>query len=303
MVVVSVVMATYKRIEYLHEAIQSVLDQTFTDFEFIITNDQDGPLIDKVGKTIEEFSKADHRIITDIKFEKRNVAKAWNDALRLTSGKYIAIIGSDDLWEKEKLDEQIKVLESNRDSLVWTDASIINVRGEKMKTSFSKMYASENNSKECNNLTYENYIPSQSIIFDADLVRSIKFNEEIPFYCDYIFLLEASHRVKFIHMKKELVRYRLHGGNLTLSQKEEWKRQLVMLENLIVERYQLCEKAMVIIWARVHIFSNPGVNIIQRIKNIVNLSIKHPFIFYSYIICSFKHQLYYSRMVKEAIYS
>lgn len=301
MVVVSVIMATYKRIEYLREAIQSVLNQNFTDFEFIITNDQDDISIDQVGKTINEFSKVDHRIIADIKIEKRNIAKAWNDALCLASGKYTAIIGSDDVWEPEKLDEQLRVLRSNKDSLVWTDASIINPRGEKVKTSFSEMYASEKNFKECNNLTYENYIPSQSIIFDSDLGKSIKFNEEIPFFCDYIFLLEAYHRVKFIHIKKELVRYRIHGGNLTLNRKEEWKRQMLMLENLIMRRYKLCKKAKVILLARVNIFLFTEINIILMIKNIVNLSIKHPIIFSSYIIYSFKHRMYYTKMVRGAI--
>lgn len=301
MVVVSVIMATYKRIEYLREAVQSVLNQTFTDFEFIITNDQDDINIDQVGKTINEFSKVDNRIIADIKIENRNVAKAWNDALCLASGKYIAIIGSDDVWETDKLDEQLRVLRSNKGSLVWTDASIINFRGQKMKTSFSEMYASEKNFKECNNLTYENYIPSQSIIFDAYLGKSIKFNEEIPFFCDYIFLLEAYHRVKFIHIKKELVRYRLHGGNLTLNQKAEWKRQTIMLENLIIERFQLCKKAKVIVLARINIFFGTEFNILQRIRNFVNLSIKHPFIFYSYIIYSFKHHIYYTKMVRGAI--
>lgn len=301
MVVVSVIMATYKRIEYLREAIQSVLNQTFTDFEFIITNDQDDIYIDEVGKTIKEFSKVDHRIIADIKIEHRNVGKAWNDALCLASAKYIAIIGSDDVWEPEKLEEQLSVLRDNKDSLVWTDASIIDIRGKKMKTSFSEMYAREQNFNECNNLTYENYIPSQSIIFDAELGKSIKFNEEIPFFCDYIFLLEAYHRVKFIHMKRELVQYRIHGGNLTLNRREEWKRQMLMLENLIVRRYTLCKKAEVILWARINIFLFTEINIIPMIKNVVNLSIKHPIIFYSYIIYSFKHRMYYAKMVRGAI--
>lgn len=229
MIEVSVIMATYKRVEYLREAIQSVLDQTFEEFEFIITNDQEGTNIDQVGKIITEYSKIDKRIITDIQFKKRNIAEAWNDALQISSGKYIAIIGSDDVWEKEKLDQQISFLRTNKDSLVWTDASIIDINGEKMKTSFSRMYASQNNSSECNNLLYENYIPSQSIIFSSDLVHSIKFNEKIPFYCDYIFLLEAYQKVKFIHINKELVRYRIHGNNLTLSQKNEWNQQLLML--------------------------------------------------------------------------
>lgn len=106
---VSVILSTYNREKYLTECIESVLNQTFTDFEFIIVDDAS---TDDSRKVIGSFQ--DERIIVKYEEKNRNIAYASNVALSLTSGEYIAKIDSDDVWEADKLEKQVKYMENHQ---------------------------------------------------------------------------------------------------------------------------------------------------------------------------------------------
>lgn len=93
---------------YIGETIQSVLNQSFGDFEFIIVDD--GSTDATVAK-VKEFS--DPRIMLTQQ-ENTGVATAKNRAIAQSSGKYIAIIDADDLWVHNKLEHQVNFLEQNK---------------------------------------------------------------------------------------------------------------------------------------------------------------------------------------------
>ena len=105
---VSVILATYNREKYLKECIESVLKQTYSDFEFIIVDDAS---TDGSRDIINSFS--DYRIKVKYEDKNRNVAYASNVALMMASGKYIAKIDSDDIWEENKLEIQMDYMESH----------------------------------------------------------------------------------------------------------------------------------------------------------------------------------------------
>jgi glycosyltransferase involved in cell wall biosynthesis len=105
---VSVVIPSYNHGEYIEECIQSVLDQTFQDFEIIITDD--GSIDDTVQK-IEGFT--DPRIKLFVHEENQGASIAENNCLLHSRGKYIGVINSDDVWYPEKLEVQVDYLEDH----------------------------------------------------------------------------------------------------------------------------------------------------------------------------------------------
>jgi len=118
---VSVIITTYKRPDYLWQAIESVLKQTFKDFELIIVNDD--PESQSLEKIISSYK--DPRIIY-IKNEKNlGGAKSLNLGLRVASGDYIAILDDDDVWlSEDKMEKQVKFLDENPDYIIVGTSSI-----------------------------------------------------------------------------------------------------------------------------------------------------------------------------------
>jgi glycosyltransferase involved in cell wall biosynthesis len=105
---VSVIIPSYNHEKYIEECIQSVLDQTFQDFEIIITDD--GSTDQTVGM-IKRFD--DPRIKLFQFYKNRGACVAANNSLQHASGKYIAVLSSDDAWYPQKLAVQVKYLDKH----------------------------------------------------------------------------------------------------------------------------------------------------------------------------------------------
>ncbi|MEN6420032.1 MAG: glycosyltransferase [Clostridiaceae bacterium] len=120
---VSVVMSSYNHRAFVAEAVQSVLRQTFTNFEFIISDDHS---TDGTDEVIRGFS--DPRIIALYQTENTYCLNA--QLYDMSAGKYIAIIHSDDVWLPKKLEKQVAYLESHPDcAACFTHAALIDEHG------------------------------------------------------------------------------------------------------------------------------------------------------------------------------
>src|SRR6185369_12696578 len=104
---VSVILTSFNHAKYVEEAIDSVLHQTFDDFELIIWDDASN---DDSWQLINQF--ADPRIRTFRNADRKRAIWALNEAIsRVASGRYIAVHHSDDVWERGKLEKQVTFLE------------------------------------------------------------------------------------------------------------------------------------------------------------------------------------------------
>jgi glycosyltransferase involved in cell wall biosynthesis len=127
---VSVVMSVYNGERYLASSIQSVLDQAYTDFEFIIVNDGSQ---DNTQNILNEYAKKDKRII--IFHEKENVklVRAINKGCREAKGKYIARMDADDLCKPQRFTKQVRYLNNHPEVGVlgsWVED--INAEGKRL---------------------------------------------------------------------------------------------------------------------------------------------------------------------------
>lgn len=110
---VSVVMPAYNVEKYVEEAVRSILDQTFLDFEFIIVDDGS---TDRTLEILRSFSDPRIRLLFNEKNEGNYPAR--NRGCRLARGKYIAVMDADDVAMPERLEVQVKFMEKNFDVLL-----------------------------------------------------------------------------------------------------------------------------------------------------------------------------------------
>lgn len=111
MALISVLLPSYNHESFLSEAIESVLNQTFRDFEFIIIDDCSS---DNSREIIKYYKERDERIKIYFHNENRGIARTQNELIDKAQGKFIAFLNSDDVWNKDKLEKQLKILEKKR---------------------------------------------------------------------------------------------------------------------------------------------------------------------------------------------
>ena len=108
---VTVILTSYNHAKYIRETIDSILNQTFKDFELIIWDDAS---IDESWEIIQSYK--DERIKSFRNEESKRGVYGINKAIsEVAQGEYIAIHHSDDVWELTKLEKQVKFLDENSD--------------------------------------------------------------------------------------------------------------------------------------------------------------------------------------------
>ncbi|MFY9589628.1 glycosyltransferase [Rickettsia endosymbiont of Halotydeus destructor] len=143
---ISVVMASYNHGLYVKEAIYSVLNQTFQDFEIIITDDG------STDNTVAVIQNIQNKKIKFFIFEhNQGACAAINNSISMAKGEYIAVINSDDVWVKDKLQKQISFLLDNRkidavfSSALFLDENMKPFKAEE-KPFFSDIFQQNNRS-------------------------------------------------------------------------------------------------------------------------------------------------------------
>jgi len=125
---VSIIVPTYNRSAFIGEAINSVLQQTFSDFELIVIDDGS---TDSTGEIVDAFK--DERLVF-IQQENAGRSAARNRALATARGKYIAFLDSDDTYLRDKLERQVNFMEAHPEiGMIYTSAKCIDAEGNILK--------------------------------------------------------------------------------------------------------------------------------------------------------------------------
>lgn len=236
MPLVSVVMTSYNHEKFISEAIESVLNQTFKDLELIVVDDNSG---DRSRVIIEEFAKKDERIRKIFHQKNCGIAKTANDGLRNSNGKFIAFIASDDLWMKDKLEKQFKILERDEDLIVWCNSAIIDDDSEFTGEKSSEKYKNATSQGYVFDQIVNSWISGSGIMMKRENIENIEFNENLKYLNDTMFYLDLAHGYKFHYMEEALSKYRLHGENSSFGIKdiEGWYKDSFLLCSCIFSKY------------------------------------------------------------------
>lgn len=237
MVLVSVIMTSYNHEAYIGEAIDSVLNQTVADLELIIVDDCSK---DNSREIIQAYQKRDNRVKAFFHPTNRGIAETANDALDAAGGEFLSFIGSDDLWVPMKLEEQLKILASQPDVVVWSEGDIIGSDGVSRAqrfTDFNSRGAKLASGRIYREIINENYVFGQSLLFKRQFTNGLRFNPDLKYLCDYQFVVELAYHHDFLFIPKPLAKYRLHGENSISRDGEGWLHDRIRLRSYFLQKY------------------------------------------------------------------
>jgi len=237
MPLISVIMASYNHEKYIPESIESVLDQSFNDLELIIIDDASK---DHSRNVIEKYSGVDPRVRPIFHEKNLGIAKTFNEGIRLSKGKFIAFLASDDAWTVDKLKKQMEILEKDENVIVWTEGEIVDDVGRPVGKKFTDFNGGSKRKKSghiFNDLMLVNYIFGSSLILKRDNLKDIRFNEGLKYLNDYLFYLDLSVLYDYYFIDEFLVKYRIHGNNTILSNKKEWHSDMIKVDDYLLDKY------------------------------------------------------------------
>lgn len=214
----SVVMPAYNSEKYIAETIESVIKQTYKNWELIIVNDASKDATEEIVKIYQE---KDRRIKLISLTENQGVANARNTAIQNAKGRYIAFLDADDYWVKEKLQKQIQILNNSNADITYTAYLMIDEVGQTIKKRSVKELL---NLKD---LLKENSIIFSSVVCKKESIKNKRFKSKW-YHEDYVFLLDLVKNEKvFKGINEILIRYRVHRNGRSFNKltiaKYRWK--------------------------------------------------------------------------------
>lgn len=204
---VSIIMPAFNVEKYISESIESVINQTYKNWELIIIDDGSS---DKTYEIIKEFELRDNRIKPI--FRKNNSGRpsiAKNEAYEKIKGEFIAFLDSDDLWLENKLEIQVNMMINNNCKLCYTGGFIIDSNGNEIDNFLPKY----KNGYIFKHLLFHYEINNQSVLITKDVFK--KFNENLIIGEDYNLFMNIAFNYNICNIKEKLIKYRIHKKSIT----------------------------------------------------------------------------------------
>jgi len=224
---VSVVVTTYNRAGLLRETIDSILNQSFSDFELIVVDNMSA---DGTEEYVRSLSDPRVRF-----YSNRNggiISVNRNYGILKSVGKYVAFCDDDDLWEKAKLEKQVCALRNApqaglcySNALSFCEDTVVDMQMMKKKV-YTNHFAG---------LLKTNFIPTSSVVVKRDVFETIGlFNEsrDLLAFEDYELWIRITSRFVALYVDEPLIRYRLHRlGNLGLKERQ-FRKHVALLQSV-----------------------------------------------------------------------
>ncbi|PXV65845.1 glycosyltransferase involved in cell wall biosynthesis [Dysgonomonas alginatilytica] len=201
---VSVIMPVYNIEGFIKEAIHSILNQSYHNFEFIIINDGS---TDNTSSMIRE--EKDSRIIYIDRAINKGNYNARNEGCRMAKGKYICVMDGDDIAMSNRLERQVQIMEEDTEILAMgTDFQFINtgyIQKKPKSYSLLKIFLLQNNM----------FLHPSLIIRNEVLAQVNYYNEEFYYSSDYDLMCKISLIGKVINTPDILMHYRIHEKQIS----------------------------------------------------------------------------------------
>ncbi|MBA3704886.1 MAG: glycosyltransferase family 2 protein [Bacteroidetes bacterium] len=227
LVKVTVVMPAYDAEKYIKQAIESILNQTFKDFVFLIINDGS---TDQTEKII--LSYADKRI-NYVKNEKNiGLIATLNYAISITDTEYMVRMDADDISLPDRIDRQIDFMQRNES--VWVCGSQVEYFGQSQKIS---AFPETHDSIKAQ-LLFENCIAHPSVIMRLNHIKKYQlfYSPDFINIEDYDLWLRIAMIGQLANINTPLLKYRLEGQNITIRNWQTREKRLKLVyQNLLQE--------------------------------------------------------------------
>lgn len=217
---VSVIMSNYNTPEeYLRSAIESILNQTYQNFEFIIIDDCS---TDNSLHIIESYTDKRIKIIRNE--QNLGITKSLNKGLAVAGGEFVARMDADDISLENRFEKQVNFLKSHTDHIVCgTGVELIGDWQSKHSNKFICRKIPEKESFRIN-LLFGNFpnIVHPTAMFNHNLLlkHNIRYNENYPLAQDYRMWVSCSEVAECANIPETLLNYRVHGKAVSSEKKE-----------------------------------------------------------------------------------
>lgn len=211
---ISVIMSVYNSKKYLDQSIQSILNQSFRDFEFIIVNDAS---TDRSLEIIKKYQKRDERIILLNNEKNIGLTKSLNEALNKAKGSYIARQDADDVSLPERLGKQYRFLEKTKNVFLCGTSGIdIDEKGHILRDNCRVIVGCEKIKKR---LRKGNCIIHSSIMFRN---YGFIYRDKFRYSQDYDFYLNLLTKgLKLDNIEEKLIEYRTASSNICTAKRNK----------------------------------------------------------------------------------
>jgi glycosyltransferase involved in cell wall biosynthesis len=247
---VSVIIPTYNYADYLPEAIESVLKQTFRDIEVILVDDGS---TDNTPQIVQKYLT--NPLVHYVRKENGGQASAKNRGIIESTGEFIAFLDADDIWFSNKLELQLQLFGKNpHTGVVYSRRIYIDPSGKPLPTIQRKLHRGS----ILNKIYITNFVCfSSSIVRKNCFQRLGLFDEKLRFSEDYDFWIRVASLYDFDFVDSPLVYYRT--GHTSTQQSRD-KEQVYAIILGIMRRYASRPNSGVSIFSRLYAFSDTHKN-------------------------------------------
>ncbi len=243
---ISVIIPAYNHEKYIRAAVYSVLSQTFTDFELIIIDDGSKDNTGNIIQNIEDIR------ITYLHQKNQGAHNTINRGIKLSGGKYISILNSDDVYDKNRLEICFDTLEKdNSKQAVFSYVEHIDSRGLFIRhvngVSNNRIVKnSEISFREKGSLILEllagNFLISTSNLFcRKEVFEKTGYFTNLKYTHDYDFFLRLCHHFDVKLIEKYLLKYRIHSSNTFKENDAEVAYELGIVLSSFLVKYDLSD--------------------------------------------------------------
>jgi glycosyltransferase involved in cell wall biosynthesis len=235
---IDILLATYNGEKFVKEQIESILNQTYENFNLIISDDAS---TDNTLNILEEYEKKDTRIKVFKKEKNKGLIDNFEFLLKNVTSDYFMFSDQDDIWKKDKIEKSINKLKEESSGLVYTDLEIVDEKLNVIYPSYWKYKQIYKKIIKYNNfeaLYLNNFVTGCTILAKSKYIKDIlplPRNSKFVLH-DYWTALIISAKDKISYVEEPTIQYRQHKNNrVGSSRKSDQLENFEDLRNLFIK--------------------------------------------------------------------
>ena len=251
---VSIIMNCHNGEKFLHESLNSILNQTYKNWEIIFFDNDSN---DNSKKILEKFN--DKRIKYFNTAKLLDLYKARNLAVEKCSGHYISFLDTDDLWTPDKLEKQINFIKENPEfKIVYSNYYVLENKKNKKFVKHKMQLPSGKITKEL----LESYsLGIATVLLEKSIFKKFKFNDIYNIIGDFDFFIKLSQKFKIGSIQEPLAFYRLHENNFSVKRSnlyiEELEQWIISnKKRFLTYQFSLSKQKILLIKLKIKYFFN-----------------------------------------------
>ena len=280
---IDILLATYNGEKFVKDQIESILNQTYEDFNLIISDDAS---TDNTLNILEEYEKKDTRIKVFKKEKNEGLIANFEFLLKNVTSDYFMFSDQDDIWKKDKIEKSINKLKEKNSGLVYTDLEIVDESLNVIYPSYWKYKKIYNKIKKYNNfeaLYLNNFVTGCTILAKSKYIKDIlplPRNSKFVLH-DYWTALIISAKDKISFVEEPTIQYRQHKNNrVGSSRKSDQLEKFEDLRNLFIkvkiEHFEVFKENIEKIKAKeISKYTNEALKYFENLKKVKYINLKN----------------------------